>query len=104
PNQTMNRSGGMPRLCESADLSASTTGKKIGRNTRMIAGHSKGQPSRNRRMTTKVSMTIGGTGREVMAAGTPAAVRKRANTAPKMLDVTASNSTMLEVRVALTTA
>ena len=55
-------------------------------------------------MMTNDSITIGGTGREVIALVTQSAVPMRANTAPKMFDVTASSSTMLEVVVALITA
>src|SRR5256885_11130052 len=58
----------------------------------MIAGHSNGQPSRNRRMTTNASITIGGTGSVTIASVTQFAVPMRANTAPKMFDVTASRS------------
>ena len=70
----------------------------------MIAGHSNGQPSRKMRMITNASITIPGTGNDTIASVTQFAVPMRANTAPKMLEVTASSSTMLEVRVALITA
>ena len=55
-------------------------------------------------MMTKPSITIGGTGSETIASVIQFAVPMRANTAPKMLEVTASSSTMLEVVVALMTA
>src|SRR5204863_306445 len=67
----------------------------------MIAGHSNGQPSRNSSMTTNASITIGGTGSATIASVTQFAVPMRANTAPKMFDVTASSNTMLEVVVAV---
>ena len=70
----------------------------------MIAGHSKGQPSKKSRMTTNASITSGGTGSETIAPVTQSAVPIRAKTAPKTFDVTASSSTMLEVVVALITA
>ena len=55
-------------------------------------------------MITKASMTIAGTGSETIASVIQFAVPMRANTAPKMFDVTASSSTILEVSVALMTA
>jgi hypothetical protein len=70
----------------------------------MIAGHSNGQPSRNKRKITKPSITSGGTGNDTIAFVIQSAVPMRANTAPKMLEVTARSSTMLEVSVALITA
>src|SRR5919201_5299400 len=104
PNQTMKSSFGMPKLCDNAGRSASTTGKKIGKNTRMIAGHSNGQPRRKSSTITNASITSGGTGSETMASVIQFAVPMRANTAPKMFEVTASKSTMLEVMVELITA
>ena len=67
----------------------------------MIAGHSNGQPSRKISTRTSSSITIGGTGSEVIASVIQFAVPRRANTAPKMFEVTASNSTMLEVVMVL---
>ena len=55
-------------------------------------------------MITNASITIGGTGSATIASVTQFAVPMRANTAPKILEVTASSSTMLEVVVALITA
>ena len=63
----------------------------------MIAGHSNGQPSRKIRTSTMTSISIGGSCNDSRVLVIQLAVPSRANTAPKMLEVTASSSTMLEV-------
>ena len=67
----------------------------------MIAGHSNGQPSRKIRTSTTISISIGGSGSASSASVIQLAVPRRANTAPKMFEVTASSSTMLEVAMVL---
>ncbi len=104
PNQIMTMSGWMPSDWPSAGLKASTIGKKIGRNTRMIAGHSNGHPSRNSSTTTNTSIITGDSGSASIRSVTQVAVPRRENTAPKMFEVTASSSTMLEVAVVESTA
>ena len=54
--------------------------------------------------TTTTGIRIGGTGSESSDSVIQFAVPRRAKTAPKMLEVTASSSTMAEVAVALSTA
>ena len=63
----------------------------------MIAGHSNGQPSRKISTSTMISISIGGSWNDSSVSVIQLAVPRRANTAPKMLEVTASSSTMLEV-------
>ncbi len=63
----------------------------------MIAGHSNGQPSRKISTSTMTSIAIGGSGNASSVSVIQFAVPSRANTAPKMFEVTASSSTMLEV-------
>ena len=92
PNQTMSY------------LSATTTGWKIGRNTRMMAGHSNGQPSRKISAMMMMSITTGATGSDTSSCVTHCAEPKRENTAPKMFEATARNSTMLDVVMVLTQA
>ena len=70
----------------------------------MIAGHSNGQPSRKISTSTTTSMKTGATGSASSVSVIKLAAPRRANTAPKMLEVTASSSTMAEVAVALSTA
>ena len=70
----------------------------------MIAGHSNGQPSRKMRTSTMISISTGENGSASMVSVIQFAVPRRANTAPKMFEVTARNSTMLEVAVVLSTA
>ena len=69
----------------------------------MIAGHSNGQPSRKIRTSTTTSIATGGSGSASIVSVIQFAVPRRANTAPKMFEVTASSSTMLEVAVVLST-
>ena len=66
----------------------------------MIAGHSNGQPSRKMQQQHDNQHD---TGRQLAAPSIVSviqfAVPRRANTAPKMFDVTASSSTMLDVAI-----
>ena len=70
----------------------------------MMAGHSNGQPSRNISARTSSSIIIGGSGRARSDFVIHSAVPSRANTAPKIFDVTARNITMLVVIIVLTQA
>src|SRR5262245_50882533 len=85
-------------------LNAATTGYELGRNTNENAVHSNGQPSRKISSSTRGSMTIGGSSNESRELVIQLAVPSRANTAPKMLEVTASNSTMLDVAMVASSA
>src|SRR3989304_2439696 len=76
-----------------SNFSASTTGEKIGRKTGGIAGHSKGQPRRKMSSITRSSVANGGTGSASIVFVITVAVPRRANTAPKTLEVTARKRT-----------
>ena len=70
----------------------------------MIAGHSNGHPSRKTSTSTMISISTGDTWSASMVSVSQLAVPRRENTAPKIFDVTASNSTMLDVAVVESTA
>jgi hypothetical protein len=72
--------------------------------TKMIAGHSNGQPSRKIRVMTSSSVTKGGTGRPTSALVITLALPSRAKIAPKTFEATARKSTMLVVAMVLNTA
>ena len=72
--------------------------------TKMMAGHSNGQPSRKIRPITRSRVTKGGTGRAVSALVMTPALPSRAKIAPKTFEATARNSTMLEVVMVLNAA
>ena len=70
----------------------------------MIAGHSNGQPRRKISTSTMTNISSGGTCSASMVSVSQLAVPSRENTAPKIFDVTASSSTMLDVAVVESTA
>src|SRR5262245_6657998 len=94
----------MPNVSASAGFNASMIGKKIGRKTKMIAGHSNGHPNRKRSATTDINIVTGDSGSASILSVTQAAVPSRENTAPKIFEVTASSSTMLDFAVVDSTA
>src|SRR5215212_9368885 len=98
PNQISISSLLMPKL------SFSTTGKKIGRNTSMIAGHSNGQPSTKISTMINASFQMSGSGRPTKVLVMTFAVPSLVKTAPNTFDPTTSNSTMLEVTIVETAA
>ena len=75
---------------------AAMIGCMSGTKTRMIAGHSKGQPSRKMTTMMMASIATGGICQASSALVATVAVPSRENTAPNTLEATARNRTVLD--------
>src|SRR5262245_55979224 len=84
-------------ILDMPSCSFSTTGRKIGRNTSTMAGHSNGQPSTNIKNMITTSFQTSGSGIPTKVSVITLAVPSLVKTAPNTLEETASNSTMLDV-------
>src|SRR5262245_1109196 len=91
-------------ILDMPSCSFSTTGRKIGRNTSTMAGHSKGQPKTNIKNIITTSFQMSGSGIATSVLVITVAVPSLVKTAPNTFEETASNRTMLDVTMVATAA